>query len=60
MIASILFDFLAYHVGYLAIKLFTAGRYPKAYLKDGGNVAVEIAGVAVILAIAGLVYSLAG
>lgn len=47
MLIDFLLEFVAYNVGYLFIKIFTGGRYPKEYLESGGSIGVEVVGVLV-------------
>ena len=36
-LAEIVLVFVGYNVGYFFLKFFTGGKYPKEYMKDGGD-----------------------
>ena len=54
-IAEIVLVFAGYHVGYFVLKIFSGGKYPKEYLKDGGNLKIEVFGIFVLLVLLGVI-----
>lgn len=47
--AEIVLVFVGYNVGYFFLKFFSGGKYPKEYMKDGGNLKIEIFGIFMLL-----------
>ena len=43
--AEIVLVFVGYNVGYFFLKFFSGGKYPKEYMKDGGDIKIEIFGI---------------
>ncbi len=41
--------FVGYNVGYFSLKFFSGGKYPKGYMKDGGDLKIEIFGIFMLL-----------
>lgn len=48
-IAEIVLVFVGYNVGYFSLKFFSGGKYPKEYMKDGGDLKIEIFGIFMLL-----------
>ena len=48
-LAEIVLVFIGYNVGYFFLKFFTGGKYPKEYMKDGGDLKIEIFGIFILL-----------
>ena len=48
-LAEIILVFVGYNVGYFFLKFFTGGKYPKEYMKDGGDLKIEIFGIFILL-----------
>jgi hypothetical protein len=48
-LAEIVLVFVGYNVGYFFLKFFTGGKYPKEYMKDGGDLKIEIFGIFMLL-----------
>ena len=48
-LAEIILVFVGYNVGYFFLKFFTGGKYPKEYMKDGGDFKIEIFGIFILL-----------
>jgi len=48
-LAEIVLVFVGYNVGYFFLKFFTGGKYPKEYMKDGGDLKIEIFGIFILL-----------
>ena len=47
--AEIVLEFVGYNVGYFFLKFFSGGKYPKEYMKDGGDLKIEIFGVFMLI-----------
>jgi len=47
--AEIVLVFVGYNVGYFFLKFFSGGKYPKEYMKDGGDLKIEIFGIFMLL-----------
>jgi hypothetical protein len=54
-LAEIVLVFVGYNVGYFSLKFFTGGKYPKEYMKDGGDLKIEIFGIFILLVLLGVV-----
>lgn len=54
-IAEIVLVFVGYNVGYFILKFFSGGKYPKAYMKDGGDIKIELFGISMLLIFLGVV-----
>lgn len=46
---EIVLVFVGYNVGYFVLRFFTGGKYPKEYMKDGGDLKIELFGIFVLL-----------
>jgi hypothetical protein len=56
---EIMLEFVGYNVGYFFLRFFTGGKYPKEYMKDGGDIKIEIFGIfmlIVLLAITSYIF----
>lgn len=53
-LAEIVLVFVGYNVGYFSLKFFTGGKYPKEYMKDGGDLKIEIFGIFILLVLLGV------
>lgn len=54
-IAEIILGFVGYNVGYFVLRFFSGGKYPKEYLKDGGDFKIELFGIFILLILLGIV-----
>lgn len=57
MLWDIIFELMAYHVGYAFLKLVSCGRYPREYVK-GGSFGATLVGLTVMLGAIGLIVLL--
>jgi hypothetical protein len=53
--AEIILVFVGYNVGYFSLKFFSGGKYPKEYMKDGGDLKIEIFGIFVLVVFVGVI-----
>jgi hypothetical protein len=47
--AEIVLEFVGYNVGYFFLNFFSGGKYPKEYMKDGGELKIEIFGIFMLI-----------
>jgi hypothetical protein len=47
--AEIVLVFVGYNVGYYFLKFFSGGKYPQEYMKDGGDLKIELFGIFMLL-----------
>ncbi len=52
--AEIVLVFVGYNIGYFFLRFFSGGKYPKEYMKDGGDLKIEIFGIFILLVFLGL------
>ncbi len=52
---EIILGFIGYHIGYFVLRFFSGGKYPKEYLKDGGDFKIELFGIFILLILLGIV-----
>ena len=52
---EIVLVFVGYNVGYFFLRFFTGGKYPKEYMKDGGDIKIEIFGIFMLVVLFALV-----
>jgi len=54
-LAEIVLVFVGYNVGYFFLKFFSCGKYPKEYMKDGGEIKIELFGIFMLLVLFAIV-----